>query len=351
MDLVEPEKEHLEFHIDPGQVPAELSSTVQAIKQAAEKVLFRWKKFPLCLPPPVFHLPPALLRAEGEARKTRTTSLRDVFTMPNFEEADAVARDAKGRAPRLDQTQLRSIRECGEFEVASRAFPGRQYRWRLSRLVQSGRQCARRHWLHDVALALRLLVVTARNRLDSHFLSLRASWVALTRALLLLMDALVGMPSVSASLLASRLQEERVKHLVAELTIEAGLLSPPALRTADTESQLEQLCLFVRYQIKRQTFEKCHMGEERLPAVPYVYKTPKGQVIDLRLYNTELLRGAMPFLVHTLEKELRGWFPSFRETLLAKLRAKKLSDADMEKLSLTSILYERKAGIPFAMRR
>lgn len=320
MDLVEPEKEHLEFHIDPGQVPAELSSTVQAIKQAAEKVLFRWKKFPLRLPPPVFHLPPALLRAEGEARKTRTTSLRDVFTMPNFEEADAVARDAKGRAPRLDQTQLRSIRECGEFEVASRAFPGRQYRWRLSRLVQSGRQCTRRHWLHDVAFALRLLVVTARNRLDSHFLSLRASWVALTRALLLLMDALVGMPSVSASLLASRLQEERVKHLVAELTIEA-----------DTESQLEQLCLFVRYQIKRQTFEKCHMGEERLPAVPYVYKTPKGQVIDLRLYNTELLRGAMPFLVHTLEKELRGWFPSFRETLLAKLRAKKLSDADMEK--------------------
>ncbi|KAK8782529.1 hypothetical protein V5799_016141 [Amblyomma americanum] len=63
-----------------------------------------------------------------------------------------------------------------------------------------------------------------------------------------------------------------------------------------------------------------HQGEERLPTVPYVYRTPKGQLIDLRLYNTELLRSAMPFLAHILERELRGWFPAFREALVAKLR-------------------------------
>ncbi|KAL1486726.1 hypothetical protein MTO96_046843, partial [Rhipicephalus appendiculatus] len=54
-------------------------------------------------------------------------------------------------------------------------------------------------------------------------------------------------------------------------------------------------------------------------------------MIDLRLYNAELLRSAMPFLVHILERELRGWFPAFREALVAKLRAKKLSDSDIEK--------------------
>lgn len=329
MDIVEPERECLQFHVDPGELPAELASTVQTIKEMAEKVLFRWKKFPLRLPAPVFELPPALLGTDADGRKTHTTSLRDVFTAPNFEEADAVARDAKGRPPRLDQAQLRSIREHGEFEVGSRAFPGRTHRWRLSRAVQSGRVGAQRALLRDVALALRLLVVTARNRFDSHFLSLRSAWAALSRACFLLLDALVGLPSVSASLLTSRLQEERVKHLVAELTIEA-----------DTENQLEQLCLFVRYQIKKQTFEKCHLGEERLPTVPYVYRTPKGQLIDLRLYNTELLRCAMPFLAHVLERELRGWFPAFREALVAKLRAKKLTDSDIEKQAKVAVQDE-----------
>lgn len=329
MDLVEPERECLQFHIDPGELPEELVGTVQTIKETAEKVLFRWKKFPLRLPAPVFELPPALLGTDSDGRKTHTTSLRDVFTTPNFDEADVVSRDAKGRPPRLDQTQLRSIRDHGEFEVCSRAFPGRKHRWRLSRAVQSGRVGTRALLLRDVALALRLLVVTGRNRIDSHFLSLKASALALSRATFLLLDALVGLPSVSASLLTSRLQEERVKHLVAELTIEA-----------DTENQLEQLCLFVRYQIKKQTFEKCHLGEERLPTVPYVYKTPKGQLIDLRLYNTELLRSAMPLVGPILEKELRGWFPVFREALVAKLRAKKLSDSDIEKQAKVAVQDE-----------
>lgn len=330
MDLVEPERESLQFYIDPGELPEELAGAVQAIKQAAESVLFRWKKFPLRLPAPVFDLPPTLLSSDGDGRKTRTTSLRDVFTAPNFDEADAVVRDAKGRPPRLDQAQLRSIQDRGEFEVGSRVFSGCTHRWRLSRAVQSGRTGTWQVLLRDVALALRLLLVTARNRIDHpHFLSLWAAGTALARAFFLLLDALVGLPSVSATLLVSRLQEERVKHLVAELTIEA-----------DAENQLEQLCLFVRYQIKKQTFEKCHIGEERLPAVPYVYKTPKGQMIDLRLYNAELLRSAMPFLVHILERELRGWFPAFREALVAKLRAKKLSDSDIEKQAKVAVQDE-----------
>ncbi|KAL1486727.1 hypothetical protein MTO96_046844 [Rhipicephalus appendiculatus] len=249
MDLVEPERESLQFYIDPGELPEELAGAVQAIKQAAESVLFRWKKFPLRLPAPVFDLPPTLLSSDGDGRKTRTTSLRDVFTTPNFDEADAVVRDAKGRPPRLDQAQLRSIQDRGEFEVGSRVFPGCTHRWRLSRAVQSGRAGTRQVLLRDVALALRLLLVTARNRIGHpHFLSLWAAGTALARACFLLLDALVGLPSVSATLLVSRLQEERVKHLVAELTIEA-----------DAENQLEQLCLFVRYQIKKQTFEKCHI--------------------------------------------------------------------------------------------
>lgn len=51
----------------------------------------------------------------------------------------------------------------------------------------------------------------------------------------------------------------------------------------------------------------------------------------------ELLRSAMPFLARTLEKELRGWFPSFWEALVGRLRAKKLSDSDLEKQAKVAV--------------
>lgn len=64
--------------------------------------------------------------------------------------------------------------------------------------------------------------------------------------------------------------------------------------------------------------------------VPYLYLTPKGQEIDLRLFSKDILRKALPVVNEVLEKESRGWFLHFRERLIAELRDKKLSDLDIQ---------------------
>lgn len=337
MESFEPEKEYLEFGVDLDAVPPELVPAVRTIKETAERHLFRWKKFPLRLPPPLLELPATPPGAD--AHKSCTACLRGALVVPKPEDAEPVARDAKGRPPTFTRDQLHCIRELGEFEVESRAFPGQKHRWRLSSVVQSGRARSKARLLRRVSVALRLLVVTARNRLDAPFLSLAAAAAALGRALFLLSDCLAGLPSVSANLLSSRLREERVKHLVAELTVEP-----------DLEQQLEQLCVFVRYHIKKQTSEKCHVNGDGLPAVPYVYRTPKGQVVDLRLYNTELLRRAVPFLARILDRELGGWFPAYREAAVAQLRAKKLPDDVVEEQAQLAVQEEYLRRVLSAVR-
>lgn len=67
--------------------------------------------------------------------------------------------------------------------------------------------------------------------------------------------------------------------------------------------------------------------------VPYRYLTPSGCELDLRLWDRGLLRKALPTLIAILERETRGWFLHFRERLIAELRAQKMSDEDIEKVS------------------
>lgn len=45
------------------------------------------------------------------------------------------------------------------------------------------------------------------------------------------------------------------------------------------------------------------------------------------------MRRALPILINILEKETRGWFLHFRERLIAELRAQKLPDHDIERVS------------------
>lgn len=54
------------------------------------------------------------------------------------------------------------------------------------------------------------------------------------------------------------------------------------------------------------------------------------------------MRKALPILVSILERETRGWFLHFRERLIAELRAQKMPDEDIEKVSMQTSL--RKAA-------
>lgn len=68
--------------------------------------------------------------------------------------------------------------------------------------------------------------------------------------------------------------------------------------------------------------------------VPYRYLTPSGFELDLRLWDRGIMRKALPILVAILERETRGWFLHFRERLIAELRAQKMSDENIERVSI-----------------
>lgn len=134
-----------------------------------------------------------------------------------------------------------------EFEVDSINFAGQTHRWRLSGLLQRGRDRRRDALLRDLALATRFLVVTAKARLISHCFSVSQSLKALITGLLrllgrylfkklfvrihittilfncnltllyIVLDIIIGVPSLQAHNLDAKIREERCRYLVAEL--------------------------------------------------------------------------------------------------------------------------------------
>lgn len=102
------------------------------------------------------------------------------------------------------------------------------------------------------------------------------------------------------------------------------------------EDSLELLCGFVRKQLRRATMEKFEVERELsqlLPIpVPFVFGTPAGAVVDLRLFSRDIIKKALPILVAILERETRGWFLHFRERLISELRARKKPDEEIERV-------------------
>lgn len=102
-------------------------------------------------------------------------------------------------------------------------FPSQQHRWKLSQLLQKGVERTRNSLLDDLALALQFIVVTAKNRLVSHFFSVSESVRFFLKGLLRILDFLVGLPSLQAHNLDTKIREERCKYLVAELVCRVSI--------------------------------------------------------------------------------------------------------------------------------
>ncbi|XP_071579554.1 uncharacterized protein [Temnothorax nylanderi] len=352
-DGLQPEKEPVEFDTSHLRgAPAEVEALVHNIKEVAQQFLYHWRTFPIVLPPPLSSC------TEGEDTLARKKyHLRDLFVAPSFDELDAVAVDSKGEPRRLtnkqlesirerglhkdkygkpkklNATQLESIRRCGEFEVDSINFAGQTHRWRLSGLLQRGRDRRRDALLTDLALATRFLVVTAKARLVSHCFSVSQSFKALLTGLLRLLDIIIGVPSLQAHNLDAKIREERCRYLVAELVCRS-----------EYEDSLELLCGFIRKQLRRATTEKFEVERESsqlLPvSVPFVFGTPGGAAVDLRLFSRDIIRKALPTLVAILERETRGWFLHFRERLISELRAQKKPDEEIEREVNEAVMRE-----------
>uniref|UniRef100_T1H7N8 Uncharacterized protein n=1 Tax=Rhodnius prolixus TaxID=13249 RepID=T1H7N8_RHOPR len=349
-DTALPEKEPLQFEVQLNGAPDEIVQLVHNIKQVGEQFLYHWKTFPIVLPSPVNAIEtggpltssadiPYITVSSGEGSSTlarrcgsRPASLRDLFVTPSFDELDAVAIDTSGEPRRLTAKQLEALRERGEFEVPSLNFPGQVHRWRLSALLQRGALNTHDTLLSDLALALRFIIVTAKARLVSHFFSVTKAASSLITGFIKLLDIILGVPSVQAHNLEGKLREERSRYLVAELVCRP-----------EYEDSLEVLCLFVRRQLRRAATEKFEVEREAshppVP-VPYLFYTPKGCEVDLRLFSKDIMRKALPILMNILERETRGWFLHFRERLISDLRQKKLPDDEIEKEVNEAVMKE-----------
>ncbi|XP_066153534.1 uncharacterized protein [Euwallacea fornicatus] len=335
-DALQPEREPINFEVNLVGAPPEVEQLVNNVKHVAEQFLYHWKTFPIILPNPVSQcdsFPTSQLSSEGSLGRCKTKyHLRDLFIAPSFDELDAVAVDANGEPRKLSGKQLEYIRERGEFEVESLNFPGQQHRWRLSQLLQKGIENSRNSLLDDLALALRFIFVTARERIFSHFFSFKEAVRALISGLVRILDILVGVPSLQAHNLDTKIREERSKYLVAELVCRA-----------ENEDALEILYSYIKKQLRRAATEKFEVAREcsQPPvALPYRFLTPSGSELDLRLWDRSLMRKALPILVTILERETRGWFLHFRERLIAELRAQKMPDEDIEKEVNDAVMKE-----------
>ncbi|KPU80844.1 uncharacterized protein Dana_GF16043, isoform B [Drosophila ananassae] len=332
--LAGPEREPIEFNINLVGAPPEVEQLVEQIKSVAEQFLYHWKSFPIALPQPLaasgLNLTASNATNSVSSRKTRPINLRDLFIAPPFDELDAVASDGSGEPRRLTSAQLKTLRETGEFDVPSLHFPGQVHKWRLSQLLQKGKLRAHDSFLSDLALAARFVVVTARARIFSHFFSIVHAVHGLLGAFTKLADMFIGVPALLAHNLDYKIKEERCRFLIAELVCRP-----------EFEDCLDGLCSYVRKMLRRATMEKFDFNScDVSQPVPYLFLTPKGQEIDLRLFCRDIMRKALPILIGILERETRGWFLHFRERLIAELRAKKLNDKEIEEEVNEAVMRE-----------
>ncbi|CAH0701426.1 unnamed protein product [Spodoptera exigua] len=308
LEAPSPEREPLHFDVQLVGAPPEVEQLVNNIKQVAEEFLYHWKTFPIVLPPSRF---------TGPGNRPS-----DIIIAPPCEEIDAAALDAGTEPQPLSPKQLHSIRERGEFEVPSRHFPGQTHVWRVASWLQRGRLRAREDFYRDVARAVALVVVVARDRLlrDKPF-SVIAGAKSFLQGLHSLLDFAIGMPSLEARDLDKKIREERSRYLVAEL-----ICKP------EQQQDIAALAAWVTRAMRRAACEKSDGRDLPRPAppVPCLYTTPQRTQVDLRLYRRELLRRAAATLQALLDREARGWFLHFRERHAAHLASQKMPMKDIE---------------------
>ena len=86
------------------------------------------------------------------------------------------------------------------------------------------------------------------------------------------------MPSLHPRDFEARLSEERSRYLVAEL-----------LCAAECQEEYIGLCRFVRHMLvlMGNSGKLSDIHQQKAPPIPYVFQTPKGLSVDLRLFSRQ----------------------------------------------------------------
>ncbi|CAG5132948.1 unnamed protein product, partial [Candidula unifasciata] len=315
----QPQRENLTFSIETEKLSPEVAELTLSIKKLSETLLFHWKNFPIILPDSITEKRADATISDGE-EYTGVVQFKDLFVTPTFDELEAVAMDESGKLKKLNEAQFTMIRKLGEFEVASLNFPGHTHRWRLSKILQKGSERTRDSLLEDLARSLSLITIVARDRFCSDFFSLAEAVRSWGSGLCCLLDILIGVPSTSSGDLCHKLHEERMRYLVAELDIKPSL-----------KRELNTYCEYVKTQCRGFPGNKHKTAELRPPPIPYRYQTPKGQEIDLRLFNKDLMNNSMGILSNILDRQAKGWHIQMRTKLIRHYQGQGWTNEEISK--------------------
>lgn len=316
MEEMKPVKEPL--HFEQENIPKEMLPAMMPLLELARSELWHWKIFPIILPKPItVQTDQTNGSASTSMSKKKTIKIRDLFVEPDFHELDAVATDSKGEPKKLNQAQLECIQRIGEFQVDSVQFSGQKHTWKLTTILQKGSDRSTETLYQDLSYALQFIVVIAKECLVGPMFSVRESVNHLSEGLMNLFDIIIGIPLMEIKNLELRLHEERVKYLVCELK-------------CPLENSVDKLVDFARNLIRRQTIEKGGLVEGKNPLVTFIFQSPQGVEIDLRLCSKEVMSRSKPVLMKILESESHGWFPEFKEKVVTELKSQQLSRKEVE---------------------
>uniref|UniRef100_A0A0P5JHB7 Uncharacterized protein n=1 Tax=Daphnia magna TaxID=35525 RepID=A0A0P5JHB7_9CRUS len=289
-----PQKESLRFQLDTSLLAPHLVDLVLEIQRTAESTLFHWKTFPLNLPQPI-----AVQEfSEGSASTRRKPLVVDnLFDIPSWDDLDVVSVDAHGEAKHLSNKQLTSVRQHGLFTVASVNFPGQHHTWRVNPLLQKGSEVATDSLLNTLAWAAAIINLTASERFTGDVFSIQESIRSLRMGFHRFLDLIFGMPTLQPRDFESRLHEERSRYLVAEL-----------LCAVHCQEEYIALCRFIRHYLAHQqgagsSDRSSDLRQQKPPPLPYIFQTPKGLLIDLRLFSREIMDKSKPVINRILQQE------------------------------------------------
>ena len=145
-----------------------------------------------------------------------------MFLLPEFNELNQLAKGPNGGFKKLNQEQLNSIRKNGTFDVPSANFPGKFHRWQVHNFLQKGYERSTQGLYNSLSFALRLIIVTAKNRFASNRFSVLSGLKVWKKIFVNTINLLVGLTVkvTSWNQVEAAVNFHFQKYLLAELTVD-----------------------------------------------------------------------------------------------------------------------------------
>ncbi|BHF75519.1 hypothetical protein SprV_0501861500 [Sparganum proliferum] len=289
-------------------------------------VISRPKKTPIISTPTLPHL-------SQECSDCLTSILSD------FDECEVLAKGDENNKRWLNRMQLKQIRSTGTFYIDSQNFPGFVHCWRISPLLQLGKNNNLRSLKTTLTGLLELICIGSRDRIIGDFFSLKVAATAAVDFLQMTFDLFIGWPQVHRRDVDKRLLQERLNFLTQDLSVKTLHRYP-----------LEQFWNFFE---RLSTLPNDYSLHEnmRVPQPPYMFITPSKVPIDLRLHNVALLEKCLVIINQLRQIAHGGWFDALRTNIFNSLKDSGKSTWEIKKLIRTQGLHEYASRLFEAIRQ